>query len=129
MGAFHSALSSGSHDHDDPFRRFELSQVQATHCRLLDSVFGTPVPVERYLLDTAEFKAVFTDCAPVGGTFVSLPLDAFAAFALFDDVGKAAGPAVLAALVRAHGRQRVFATAMFGWLPYPGRRSLWGSPH
>ena len=42
---------------------------------------------------------------------------AFASFALFDDVGKGAGPAVVALLVRTMGRRHAFACAMLGWLP------------
>ena len=42
---------------------------------------------------------------------------AFAAFSLFDDVGKGAGPVVVAALVRSLGRTRAFSRAMLGWLP------------
>ena len=42
---------------------------------------------------------------------------AFAMFALFDDVGKGAGPAAVAWLVRSIGRRRAFAIAMLGWLP------------
>lgn len=41
----------------------------------------------------------------------------FAAFALSDDLGKGAGPVLIAALVARLGRERAFAIAMLGWLP------------
>lgn len=42
---------------------------------------------------------------------------AFAAFALFDDIGKGAGPALLALGITRWGRQDTFAWAMLGWIP------------
>lgn len=42
---------------------------------------------------------------------------AFASFALFDDVGKGAGPAIIAILIQRFGRRATFAAAMFGWVP------------
>ena len=45
---------------------------------------------------------------------------AFAAFALADDLGKGAGPLVIAALVARLGRERAFAYSMLGWLPCAG---------
>lgn len=42
---------------------------------------------------------------------------AFASFALFDDVGKGAGPALIALMVQRVGRRTTFAMAMFGWVP------------
>lgn len=42
---------------------------------------------------------------------------AFAAFALFDDIGKGAGPVVIARMVKTMGRRRAFSLAMLGWLP------------
>jgi len=42
---------------------------------------------------------------------------AFASFALFDDVGKGAGPALIAIMVQQIGRRATFALAMFGWVP------------
>lgn len=42
---------------------------------------------------------------------------AFATFALCDDLGKGAGPAILSRSLLVYGRRQTFAAAMFGWLP------------
>jgi len=42
---------------------------------------------------------------------------AFASFILFDDVGKGAGPMLVAALVRTYGRRTAFSLAMLNWIP------------
>jgi len=42
---------------------------------------------------------------------------AFAAFTLSDDVGKGAGPFLIATLVAQRGRERAFSLAMLFWLP------------
>ena len=42
---------------------------------------------------------------------------AFASFALFDDVGKGAGPALISVLIQSFGRRWTFAAAMWLWVP------------
>lgn len=42
---------------------------------------------------------------------------AFASFALCDDLGKGAGPALIAHLVQLYGRRATFAWAMLAWAP------------
>ena len=42
---------------------------------------------------------------------------AFATFALCDDLGKGAGPAILSSCLPTYGRRQTFAWAMLGWLP------------
>ena len=41
----------------------------------------------------------------------------FAAFALSDDLGKGAGPVLIAALVAKLGREKAFSLSLLGWLP------------
>ena len=42
---------------------------------------------------------------------------AFASFTLFDDVGKGAGPAVIAYFIQKYGRKMAFAMSMLCWVP------------
>ena len=42
---------------------------------------------------------------------------AFASFALFDDLGRGAGPALIAQCTRRFGRRTTFAWSILGWLP------------